>query len=507
MASPPIDRMDKAQRRRLMASLLASAIADGQLHAGAVDLAGLLFGDPDLWTDFQEHGAIVAGVIATSPSPIAPTQDRLVGKALQEAMQLIEDDVVGALDIPNAQSRKGVGKSSDDTEYRRLRTRLKNYAEYLAERSDYERLNRSLRDTYARPLMGQTSPADLAKEFSMPLADVELCLEEVQALLAILSAPQGVNPRSFVPKTEKGAARRKLVLLDTAGRPRWGRRKAGVARPAVLEPARKTSTSSIAQAAPDGGMPAPTSTESNARLPTRGDAAILHARLGLEHDAAQTAALPTDWETIVLPVAHIIRLLPYPRLRRLDTALGAFGYPSLQELLKAEPALVATLEEQAAAKRSRLLNRANRGHPEPLITKVPIRDEWWRAVEFYGECQRLSVEDNAPDQWPEPWEYISAARPDVYSERGRDGVRELLATFDIVEALHGRKMTDWPLILAQIAARGEVYCQLALEAGRYPDWNQCVKSMAYGWIDRWNSLSVEELLGFRGEQKASIVPA
>lgn len=503
MASPPIDRMDKAQRRRLMATLLASAITDGKLAAGAVDLAGLLFGDPDLWTDFQEHGALVEDVIATSPPPVAPSSDKLVGEALQAAMKKIEADVVGALKIQAAQRRSGNGNDGDDTEYRRLRTRLKNYTEYLAERSDYERLNRSLRDTYARPLMGQTSPAALAKEFSMPLADVELCLEEVQALLAIHSAPEGVNPRSFVPKTERGAARRKLVLLDTAGRPKWGRRKAGGARPAVDELVRETMTSFTRQAAPAVGMAAPISTEREARLPTRADAAILHARLGLEPSADETAALPADWTTATLPIAHIIRLLPYPRPRRLDTALAAFGYPDLQECIGVEPTLIAVLEEQAIAQRRLLLQEANRGLSEPLITRVPIGHRWWRAVRFYEACQRVSVSDNVDDHWPEPWEYISAARPDIYSETGREGVRELVATVDIVEALHGHQMNDWPRILDRLSARGDVYRRLALGAGRFSDWNDCLKSMTYEWLNRWQSLSVDGLLpGFREEEEA-----
>lgn len=502
MASPPIDRMDKAQRRRLMATLLASAIASGKLDAGAVDLAGLLFGDPDLWTDFQKHGALVEEVIATSPPPVAPAHDRLVGKALPTAMKRIEDDVVGALEIHDAQSRNGAGKAGDDTEYRRLRAKLKNYTRYLAERSDYERLNRSLRDTYARPLMGRSTSADLSKEFSLPLADVELCLQEVQALVSILSAPEGIDPQSFVPKTEKGTARRKLVLLDTAGRPRWGRRKAGGARPVVEKPARKTSTSPNAQAAPDGGKPAPTSTESNSNLPTRADAAILHARIGLELDADERAALPVDWPTATLAVEHIIRLLPYPRPRRLDTALSAFGYPSLQECLKAEPALIAILEEQAAAKRSRLLHTANQGVPEPLITRVPIGHRWWRAVRFYEECQCVSVGDNSDDRWPEPWEYISAARPDIYSEAGREGVRELLATFEIAQALHERPSDDWHRIIDRLAARGDVHQKLALNARKFSEFNRMFKSLTNLWLERWQFLSVQELPGFREQEEA-----
>jgi hypothetical protein len=494
--------MDKAQRRRLMATLLASAIADGQLDSASVDLAGLLFGDPDLWTDFQEHGAIVEDVIATSPSPVALTHDRLVGKALPTAMKLIEDDVVGALEIHDAQSRNGAGKAGDDTEYRRLRAKLKNYTRYLAERSDYERLNRSLRDTYARPLMGQTKPADLAKEFSLPLTDVALCLDEVQALLAILSAPPGVDPQSFVPTTKNGTARRKLVLFDTAGRPRWGRRKGGGARPVAKDPPPKMSMSPIVQAAPSRRMPTAPSAKSNARLPTRSDAAILQARLGLELDTEEAAALPAGWETATLPVAHIIQLLPYPRPRRLDTALSAFGYPSLQECLKAEPALIAILEEQAAAKRSRLLHTANQGVPEPLITRRPIGHRWWRAVQFYVECQCVSVGDNSDDRWPEPWEYISAARPDIYSEAGREGVRELLATFEIAQALHERPADDWHRIIDRLAARGDVHEKLALNARKFSEFNRMFKSLTDLWLERWQFLPVQELHGFREQEEA-----
>ncbi len=479
-----------------MATLLASAIADGQLHAGAVDLAGLLFGDPDLWTDFQEHGAIVENVIAASPAPVALSSDKLVGSASAAAMKEVADNIVRALKIEDALKRR----PGDETEYRRLRAKLKNYTRYLAERSDYERLNRSLRDAYARPQMDQMAPADLAKEFSMPLADVELCLEEVQALLAIHSAPEGIDPRSFVPKTKTGAARKKLVLLDTAGRPRWGRRKAGGARPVVEEPARKTSTSPIAQAAPDGGMPAPTWTKSNARLPTRADAAILHARLGLELDADKTAALPADWATATLSVAHIIRLLPYPRPRRLDTALAAFGYPALQDCIGAEPALIPILEEQATTERRLLLQRANEGPPLCRVRGAPIGDRWWRAMRFYADCESVSAKAATEDVWPEPWEYISAARHDIYTDEGRHGVRELAATVQVVEALHKREPADWDNILDGLSRRGYLYEKLAADAGNTLNFEQCLKSLISAWLSSWRGSPVEQLLpGFRDE--------
>jgi hypothetical protein len=503
MASPPVDRMDKAQRRRLMATLLSSAIADGQLDSGAVDLAGLLFGDPDLWTDFQEHGAIVEDVIATSPSPVAPTHDRFVGKALPTAMQLIEDDVVGALEIHDAQLRNGAGKSGDDTEYRRIRAKLKNYTRYLAERSDYERLNRSLRDAYARPQMDQMAPADLAKEFSLPLADVALCLDEVQALVSILSAPEGIDPQSFVPKTKTGAARKKLVLLDTAGRPRWGRRKAGGARPLVKGPARKTMTSSIVQATPAGGMPAPTSTQSDARLPTQAEAAILQARLGLELDEAQTAALPIDWATAMLPVAHIIRLLPYPRLRRLDTALAVFGHPALRDCIEAERALTTILEEQAATKRHLLLQQANEGPPRRRVTPSTIADRWWRAMRFYVDCGNVSVSGDAADVWPEPWEYISAARDDIYTAKGRDGVRELAAIVDIAATLKRQEKAERDGVLASLSLRGALYQRLIEEAGPSRDFRESLQTLIKAWLNRWQTSPVDQLLpGFCDEMGA-----
>lgn len=496
MASPPIDRMDKAQRRRLMATLLASAIADGKLDAGAVDLAGLLFGDPDLWTDFQEHGAIVEDVIAASPSPVAPSSDKLVGNALSAAMKKIEDNVVRALKIEDALNRK----PGDNTEYRRLRAKLKNYTRYLAERSDYERLNRSLQDTYARPLMGQTKPAELAKEFSLPLTDVALCLDEVQALVSILSAPEGIDPQSFVPKTKKGAARRKLVLLDTTGRPRWGRRKAGGARPVVTEPAHKTRTSCIVRAASNVGMPAPPSTESSARLPTGADYAILQARLGLELDAAQTAALSIDWTTATLPVAHIIRLLPYPRARRLDTALAAFGYPALQECVGAEPALLSILEEQATMQRRQLLQQANEKPPLRPLTKEPIGHRWWRARRFYADCESISTRPGAEDVWPERWEYISAARHDLYTEEGRQGVRELTATVQVLKALHKQDPADWDNILEGLSRRGDLYAKLVADADKTPNFEQCRVSLTCNWMRSWHSSPVEQLLpGFRDE--------
>jgi hypothetical protein len=503
MASPPVDRMDKAQRRRLMATLLASAIADGQLHAGAVDLAGLLFGDPDLWTDFQEHGAIVEDVIATSPSPVVPTHDRLVGKALPTAMQLIEDDVVDALDIHDSQRRKGAGKSGDDTEYRRLRAKLKNYTKYLAERSDYERLNRSLRDAYARPQMDQMALADLAKEFSLPLTDVALCLDEVQALVSILSAPEGIDPQSFVPKTKTGAARKKLVLLDTAGRPRWGRRKAGGARPVVNEPARKASTSSVVQAAQAGGMPAPASTQINARLPMRADAAMLHARLGLELDADERAALPVDWPTATLAVEHIIRLLPYPRPRRLDTALAAFGHPTLEDCIGAEPALNPVLEEQAATQRHLLLQQANEGPPLRRVRPSAIADRWWRAMGFYVDCRRVSVSADADDVWPEPWEYISAARDDIYTAKGRDGVRELAAIVDIAATLKRQEKADRDGVLADLSRRGDLYQRLVEDAGKSRDFRECLHLLIRAWSSRWQTCPIDQLLpGFRDEMGA-----
>lgn len=494
MTSPPIDRMDKAQRRRLMATLLASAIADGKLDAGAVDLAGLLFGDPNLWTDFQQHGALVENVISTSPPPVAPTNDKLVGKALPTAMKQIEDDVVRALKIEDAQNSYTDSKPGDDTEYRRLRAKLKNYTRYLAERSDYERLNRSLMDAYARPPMAQTKPADLAKEFSLPLTDVALCLQEVQALLAIHAAPKGVDPRSFVPKTKTGAARKKLVLLDTTGRPRWGWRKAGRARPVVEESVSETETLPAGQAAPETEKSAPTSTESEAGVPTRAHAALVRARLGLELDADETAALPADWTTATLPVAHIIRLLPYPRHHRLDTALAAFGYPALRECIGEKRVLLPILEEQAAVQRRRLLEQANEGPPRRVIKGLPIADRWWRAMRFYGECRTVSVSADAYDVWPEPWEYISAARADIYTSQGREGVRELAATVDVLQLLKNLQKADWYGVLEDLSGRGDQYQRLAVDAGKYPNFHDCINSLTNTWFSIWREFPVDELL-------------
>nr|WP_066735191.1 hypothetical protein [Bradyrhizobium sp. CCH5-A9] len=189
MTSAPVIRMDRAQRRRLIAALVADAIGKGQLGSDAIDFAALLFGDPDLWTDVGEHGAIVQRVLATSPKATTPTAARFAGKALPVAMKTVEDEIVLSLGIEGAQATGGGGRSGDDTEYRRIRSKLANYVRYLSERGDYEELNRKLRGAYAAIQADARSAEDLAKEFSLPLEDVENCRAEVGALIKIAAAP------------------------------------------------------------------------------------------------------------------------------------------------------------------------------------------------------------------------------------------------------------------------------------------------------------------------------
>lgn len=241
----------------------------------------------------------------------------------------------------------------------------------------------------------------------------------------------------------------------------------------------------------------------DAKIPTRADAAILHARLGLELDAAEKAALPPDWKTATLPIERIIRLLPYPRPRRLDTALAAFGHPALQECIGAELALIPILEEQATAQRRLLLQQANEGPPVRRVRPSAIADRWWRAMRFYVDCRTVSVSPDADDVWPEPWEYISAARDDIYSAKGRDGVRELAAIVDIAATLRRQEKAQRDGVLASLSLRGALYQRLVEDAGSSHDFHDFLASLVNAWLSSWRASPVEQLLpGFRDEMGA-----
>jgi hypothetical protein len=448
--------MDKAQRRRLMAAFVADAISAGKLKSGAVDFSALLFGDPDMWTEFGRHGAMVERVIATSPAAVLPTTNRFVGSALPTAMKEVEDDIVRSLGIEAAQDGRGGGKSGADTEYRRVRSRRKNYVRYLAERADYERLNRSLQDAYADLRAASLSASDLSKEFSLPLADVEVCRAEVDALIAVLAAPASADVRRFVP-IKNGAPRRGLVLLDTAGRPRWGKRKVVGTAPAKKGSTAEHQIARIKDAIAETAPAAPTKKVAQTADPILRDTAILRARVGLPLDDVHTAALPVGWETATLSIFRIIQLLPYPRFCYLDTALSAFGYSSQADCIKSDTAVAAALESRAAPLRKDLIKAVNDGEAPRLINSVAIPDRCWRALEFYRGARWLSGEQAVGQKWPDAWDYLTAARPEVYTDEGRLRVVQLDAIMEVLVRLLNELGEHREAALSELKQRGGHY--------------------------------------------------
>jgi len=498
MTSSMVGRMDKAQRRRLMAALIADAISAGKLQPGVVDFSALLFGDPDLWTEFRRHGAMVEDVIATSPVANPPPPSHFVGKALPTAMKAVEDDIVQSLGIEAAQEGRGGGKSGDDTEYRRIRSKRKNYVHYLAERGDYERQNRSVQEAYSRMQAASMPASDLAKEFSLPLADVELCREEVDALIAIWSAPPDTNLRPFVP-LKKGAPRRGLILIDTAGHPRWGKRKSARTAPATIKPPAASPVAVTELAPSEPASDTPTTAEPQAANLALRDMATLRARVGLALDDLQTAALPSDWETIPLSIARIIQLLRYPRPCHLDTALSAFGHPAQEDCYKADQVIAAALETQAAPWRLALVKKANEGPVYRLIDPSAIPDRCWRALEFYREARWQSGEAEVGPKWPDGWEALTAAGADVYKDEGRLRIMQLDAVIEIIGKLGDTPREKWDAALAELRQRGGHYETMVTIAQHPGASNNPTGRLISAWTSALDVARVEELFpGFVG---------
>lgn len=492
MTSSMVGRMDKAQRRRLMAALIADAISAGKLQPGVVDFSALLFGDPDLWTEFRRHGAMVEKVIATSPAATQPTTSHFVGKALPTAMKAVEDDIVQSLGIEAAQEGRGGGKSGDDTEYRRIRSKRKNYVHYLAERGDYERFNRSLQEAYSKKQAASLSAGDLAKVFSLPVADVDLCRDEVEALVAVWAAPPDADPRSFVP-TREGTPRRGLVLIDTAGRPRWGKRqKAGIA-PATSKPTAALPPTSVERKPSETAPIVPAETVSHDPDALLRDAAILRARVGLRPDDMHAAALPTDWETATLSIARIIQLLPYPRPCHLDTALSVFGHAPQEACVRADPAIAAALEVEAASWRTDFLKLANEGELRRVIITDVISDRWWRALDFYRNSRWVSGESAVGPKWPDPWEYLTAARADVYTNEGRIKVAQLDAIAEVIVRLVNEPREEWEAAFADLKQRGGHYVSI-VSIAQQPGVSNPARLLISSWANISDANTVAELL-------------
>ncbi|WP_066717456.1 MULTISPECIES: hypothetical protein [Hyphomicrobiales] len=490
MTSAPVIRMDRAQRRRLIAALVADAIGKGQLGSDAIDFAALLFGDPDLWTDVGEHGAIVQRVLATSPKATTPTAARFAGKALPVAMKTVEDEIVLSLGIEGAQATGGGGRSGDDTEYRRIRSKLANYVRYLSERGDYEELNRKLRGAYAAIQADARSAEDLAKEFSLPLEDVENCRAEVGALIKIAAAPAQASLKPLVP-TNNGRPRRGLLLLDTSGRLRWGRRRHGGAAPAPA----KTDTQTVAVSSTPTTLVMAQAMELASREIDQNliDSAILRARVGLEMNDEHRSALPARWEMADLGVFRIIELLPYPRPCHLDTALAAFGHPSQQVCMEADTAIVALLESQAAPLRTLLIERVNKAPPDRVLPG-PIPDRWWRAVTYLADCRTYSGEHTAHPKWPEDWEYLGAAQPGVYTDEGRFCTILLDVILDVVALTSQLPERLWQSTFSALEQRGGDYVAVVRIARQAATQPELIDLLIGKWLTMWEGVPIEKLL-------------
>jgi hypothetical protein len=147
--------MDEARRRRVLASVAAQAAAAGQLEA-RLDLAWLLFGDPDIAAKvehFVDPGLIdeFEREIENVKAALLPIWHRLMRPAASpfpsEAINGIREQL--AMD----------GKASQERETNR---RIELHAEYLRQRLLYLGLNRLLLERYSAAPMAQT--ASLAKK-------------------------------------------------------------------------------------------------------------------------------------------------------------------------------------------------------------------------------------------------------------------------------------------------------------------------------------------------------
>ncbi|BCB18586.1 hypothetical protein OCUBac02_14800 [Bosea sp. ANAM02] len=444
--------MDFIRQRRLLVGLVAKAMDEGNLPVGSVDLVLLLFGDEPTWAGTCRHAKIVREILeeAQRSGRIAPGKAPLGAAGL--AKQAVLNAIVDELDLTEAALRHGRGSETDDVTYREVRTRLDDYVGYLAELTEYHRLALDIRARYAL-----RTENDVDRSGSSAAR-----LREFQKASAWVAELKRTFDQASAVAAEKTASRiRGNPLIDKLGRARW----------------------------PTGGS----RRRARPRAELR-DRAVLLARLGLNLDEAHQAALPDGWENVTLSQRRIAHLLPYPRSAHVNEALAAFGHAPWRSQEGLPQQLISLLETSARPCRQALLDDANGSAPTRQLGNWTVSDRWWRALGFYRQARWLAGEIRSGPIWPEPFEYLCAARPEVYSEAGLRLVRQLDAICDIADALAENSQPHWKAVVQQLQDRSPAYSTIVSIALRQSGPDDLVRKLVTIWAGTIDDADLDNLL-------------
>lgn len=123
-----------------------------------------------------------------------------------------------------------------------------------------------------------------------------------------------------------------------------------------------------------------------------------------------------------------------------------------------------------------------------------VSDRWWRALGFYSQARWLAGEIRSGPIWPEPFEYLCAAHPDIYSEAGLRLVRQLDAICGIADALVASHSADWKAALQRLQDRNSAYSTIVGIALRQPEPHQLALKLMTIWAGTIDDADVDQML-------------
>ena len=96
-------------------------------------------------------------------------------------------------------------------------------------------------------------------------------------------------------------------------------------------------------------------------------------------------------------------------------------------------------------------------------------------------------------KWPDPWEYLTAARGDVYTNEGRIKVAQLDAIAEVIVRLVNEPREEWEAAFADLKQRGGHYVSI-VSIAQQPGVSNPARLLISSWANISDANTVAELL-------------